>query len=93
MYLAYKYVGLAVLLAEANFNAERLNLPIQEKGQTVVWFGAQGRRPGGSAGVSLNRIVIFSSTSSSFTLGSILLCSGACTNTVTRINLSQRRQS
>src|SRR5258708_30442911 len=29
MYLAYRYVGLAVLLAEANFNAERLNLPIQ----------------------------------------------------------------
>ena len=29
MLLAYKYVGLAVLLAEANFNAERLNLPVQ----------------------------------------------------------------
>jgi hypothetical protein len=29
MYLAYKYVGIAVLVAEANFNAERLNLPIE----------------------------------------------------------------
>src|SRR2546430_6641886 len=29
MYLAYKYVALAVLLAEANFNAERLDLPME----------------------------------------------------------------
>jgi hypothetical protein len=28
MLLAYKYVALTVLIAEANFNAERLNLPI-----------------------------------------------------------------
>ena len=27
-HLAYRYVGLAALLAEANFKAERLNLPI-----------------------------------------------------------------
>lgn len=29
MYLAYKYVAMAVMLAEANFNAERLSLPIK----------------------------------------------------------------
>jgi len=29
MYLAYNYVGLVVLLAEAHFNAERLNLPVE----------------------------------------------------------------
>jgi hypothetical protein len=29
MLLAYKYVAVAVLIAEANFNAERLNLPIE----------------------------------------------------------------
>ena len=29
MYLAYKYVAVAVLIAEANFNAERLSLPMQ----------------------------------------------------------------
>src|SRR5437867_10272582 len=42
MHLAYKYVALAVLLAEANFNADRLNLavqrPIQESQLTFRHF-------------------------------------------------------
>src|SRR5437868_1802606 len=56
MYLAYKYVGLAVLLVEASFNAERLNLPIERpilNRQLTNKFIDDPKTPGGRIDVGV----------------------------------------